>query len=111
MNLVWTWWGVQGTFALVAAWCCAIFALRTDPRRTLNQKLSLILILEGLLTGSLLGPIFFFDNPIIVTALATVGTAAMVALPFHSNTIPSWLLHWIHLSVANYYSSCDRQLV
>jgi len=82
MNLVWTWWGVPGTFAIVAAWFCAIVALRTDPRRTLNQKLSLILILEGLLTGSLLGPIFFFDNPNIVRVLATVGTAAMVALPF-----------------------------
>ncbi len=82
MNLVWTWWGVPGTFAFVAAWSCAIVALRTDPRRTLNQKLSLILILEGLLTGGLLGPIFFFDNPIIVRVLATIGTAAMVALPF-----------------------------
>ena len=82
MNLVWTWWGVPGTFAFVAAWCCAIVALRTDPRRTLNQKLSLILILEGILTGGLLGLPFFFDNPNIVTVLATVGTAAMVALPF-----------------------------
>ena len=28
------------------------------------------------------GLLFFFDNPTIVTTLATVGTAAMVALPF-----------------------------
>ncbi len=82
MNLVWTWWGVPGTFAIIAAWFCAIVALRTDPGRTLNQKLSLILFLEGLLTGCLLGPIFFIDNPITVRVLATIGTAAMAALPF-----------------------------
>ena len=82
MNLVWTWWGVPGTFAIVAAWSCAIVALRTDPRITLNQKLSLILILEGLFVGCLLGLLFFFDNPTIVTVLVTCGMAAMIALPF-----------------------------
>ncbi len=82
MNLVWTWWGVPGTFAFVAAWCCAIVSLRTNPRSTLNQKLSLILILEGLFAGGAIGLLFFFDNPIIVTALVTVGAAALVALPF-----------------------------
>ncbi len=82
MNLIWTWWGVPGTFAIVAAWCCAIIALRTNPGRTLNQMLSLILILEGLFVGCLLGLLFFFDNPTIVTALVTCGMAAMIALPF-----------------------------
>ncbi len=82
MNLVWTWWAVPGTFAFVAAWCCAIVALRTNPRRTLNQHLSLILILEGVYMAGIAGLLFFFDNPTIVTTLATVGTAAMVALPF-----------------------------
>ncbi len=82
MNLVWTWWGVPGTFALVAAWCCAIIALRTGPGITLNRMLSLILILEGLFVGCLLGLLFFFDNPTIVTALVTCGVAALAALPF-----------------------------
>ncbi len=82
MNFVWTWWGVPGTFAFVAAWCCAIVSLRTNPRRTLNQKLSLILILEGLFTAGAIGLLFFFDNPTIVTALVTCAVAAMVALPF-----------------------------
>jgi len=82
MNLVWTWWGVPGTFAFVAAWCCAIVALRTDPRRTLNRHLTLILFLEGVYMAGIAGLLFFFDNPTIVTALATVGTAAMVTLPF-----------------------------
>ena len=82
MNLVWTWWGVPGTFAFVAAWCCAIVALRTNPRRTLNQHLTLILFLEGVYMAGIAGLLFFFDNPTIVTALATVGTAAMVTLPF-----------------------------
>ena len=82
MILVWTWWGIPGTFALIAAWCCAIVVLRTDPRRTLNRRLSLILFLEGVLAGGAMGLLFFFDNPTMVTALATVGTVAMVALPF-----------------------------
>ena len=82
MNLVWTWWGVPGTFAFVAAWCCAIVALRTNPRRILNQHLTLILILEGVYVAGIAGLLFFFDDPTIVTTLATVGTAAMVAVPF-----------------------------
>jgi len=82
MNLVWTWWGVPGTLAFGVAWCCAFVVLRTNPRRTLNQHLSLILILEGLFVTGSSGSLFFFDNPTMVTALATVGTAAMVALPF-----------------------------
>jgi len=82
MNLVWTWWGVPGTFALVAAWSCAFVSLRTNPRRILNQRLSLILILEGLYIGGVSGTLFFFDNPTIVTTLCIVGTAMMFALPF-----------------------------
>ena len=93
MNLVWTWWGVPGTFAFVAAWCCAIVALRTDPRRTLNQHLTLILILEGLYMAGIAGMLFFFDNPAIVTALATIGTAAMVALPFQYLSFLAVSLH------------------
>jgi hypothetical protein len=93
MNLVWTWWGVPGTFAFVAAWCCAIVALRTDPRRTLNQKLSLILILEGLFAGGAMGLLFFFENPTIVTALVTCGVAAMVALPFQYLSFLAASLH------------------
>ena len=82
MTFVWTWWGIPGTFAFVAAWCCAVIALRTDPGRILNQRLALILFLEGILAGGQIGLLFYFDNPAIVTALATLGTAAMAALPF-----------------------------
>ncbi len=82
MTFVWTWWSIPGTFALVAAWCCAIVVLRTDPRRALNRILSLILVLEGILAGGVMGLLFLFDSPSAVTALATVGTAALVALPF-----------------------------
>jgi len=81
MNLFWTWWGIPSTFAFVAAWFCAIFALRTDPRRPLNRSLSLILILEGLFSF-MTGILFFFEDPSIVIALVTAGSAAMVALPF-----------------------------
>lgn len=81
MNLFWTWWGIPSTFAFVAAWFCAILALRTDPGRPLNRTLSLILILEGLFSF-MTGFLFFFEDPSIVIALVTVGSAAMVALPF-----------------------------
>ena len=93
MNLVWTWWGVPGTFAFVATWCCAVVALRTNPRRTLNQKLSLILFLEGLFAAGAIGLLFFFDDPAIITAMVAVGTAAMVALPFQYLSFLAVSLH------------------
>ena len=82
MNLVWTWWGIPGTFGFIVAWCCAIVVLRTAPKRTLNRRLSLILLLEGTFSAGLIGVLFFFENQAIVTALVTVGMAAMFALPF-----------------------------
>jgi hypothetical protein len=82
MNLVWTWWGIPGTFAFVAAWCCAIVVFRTAPKRELNRRLSLILLLEGAFSAGHIGLLFFFDNQAIVTALATMGMAARIALPF-----------------------------
>jgi hypothetical protein len=82
MNFVWTWWGVPGTFAFVAAWCCAIVAFRTAPKRELNRRLSLILLLEGAFSAGNIGLLFFFDNQDVVSALATMGLAARIALPF-----------------------------
>jgi len=82
MNFVWTWWGVPGTFAFVAAWCCAIVAFRTAPKRELNRRLSLILLLEGAFSAGNIGLLFFFDNQGVVNALATMGMAARFALPF-----------------------------
>lgn len=82
MTFFWTWWGVPGTVAMVAAWICAFVALRTDPRRSLNRSLSVVLILEGTITGGIMGLLFFFENPSIVFALATIGTAAFIALCF-----------------------------
>ena len=81
MNFFWTWWGIPSAFAFIAAWFCAIVSLRTDPGRPLNRTLSLILILEGLF-AFMTGFLFFFEDPSIVIALVTVGSAAMVALPF-----------------------------
>ena len=82
MNIVWTWWGVPGTFGLIAAWCCAIVALRTAPKRALNRRLSLILLLEGTFVAGHMGLLFFFDNQAIVSALMTIGMAARFALLF-----------------------------
>jgi hypothetical protein len=82
MNLVWTWWGIPGTFAFVVAWCCAIVALRTASKRQLNRRLSLILFLEGTFFAGHIGLLFFFNNQAIVTALATLGMAARIVLPF-----------------------------
>jgi hypothetical protein len=82
MNFVWTWWGLPGTFGFVAAWCCAIIVFRTAPKRQLNRRLGLILLLEGAFSGGLLGFIFFIENPAVVNAVVAVGTAALAALPF-----------------------------
>ena len=82
MNLVWNWWAVPGTLVFIAAWACAIIAIRTAPQRSLNRHLSVVLILEGLFGGCAIGFLFFFENPKIVQALATCGAAATVALPF-----------------------------
>jgi hypothetical protein len=82
MNLVWTWWGIPGTFAFAAAWCCAIVAFRTAPKRELNRRLSLILLLEGAFSAGHIGLLFFFDDQAVVTALSTMGMAARIALPF-----------------------------
>jgi hypothetical protein len=82
MNIVWTWWGVPGAFGVIAAWCCAIVALRTAPKRALNRRLSLILLLEGTFVAGHIGLLFFFDNQAIVTALMTVGMAGRFALLF-----------------------------
>ena len=82
MSLSWTWWGIPGTFAMIAAWSCAFVALKTDPRRSLNRRLSLILLLEGMISGGIMGLLFFFEDPIMVMAIATIGTAAFVAVLF-----------------------------
>ena len=82
MNLVWTWAGIPGTFAFVAAWFCAIVALRTAPGRPLNRMLALILVLEGLFAGGMMGLLFLVDDPTIVIALVTVGASAAAALPY-----------------------------
>ena len=82
MELVWNWWGVPGTFVFVAAWACAIIALRTAPRRILNRHLSVVLVLEGLFGGCAVGFLFFFENRELVRIIAICGAAAVVALPF-----------------------------
>lgn len=81
MNLTWTWWGLPGAFGFVAAWCCAVVALRTAPKKKLNRRLSLILLLEGSYVP-LIGVIFFIENPAIVYVMVQVGMAALLALPF-----------------------------
>ena len=82
MNLVWNWWAVPGTFVFFAALTCAVIAIRTAPRRTLNLHLGVLLILEGVQLGCTLGFLFFFENRELVQAFATCGTVATIALPF-----------------------------
>ena len=82
MNIVWSWWGVPGTFGLIAGWCCAIVAFRTAPKKALNRRLSLILLLEGTFVAGHIGLLFFFDNQAIVTALIIAGMAARFAVLF-----------------------------
>ena len=82
MALTWTWWGVPGALAFLAAWVAAGVALRTAPNRALNRRLALLLVLEGLWAGAAFGFVFFLRDPGLVPVLATLGAAAAVALPY-----------------------------
>lgn len=82
MDLTWTWWGVPGALAFVISWGAAIQVLRTVPARSVNRRLAVVLLLEGLYVGCNFGFLFFLGDPRLVSALAILGTAAMAALPF-----------------------------
>lgn len=80
--MTWTWWAVPGTLVFLVSWVAAAVALRTAPDRSLNRRLAVLLGLEGVFAAGAFGLLFLFERPAPVTALATAGTAAMVALPF-----------------------------
>lgn len=80
--LTWTWWGVPGVLAFLAAWAAAATALRIAPNRTLNRRLALLLLLEGIWAGAAFGFVFFLGEPSLVPVLSTLGAAAVVALPY-----------------------------
>lgn len=82
MELTWSWWGVPGGLAFVISWSAAVFVLRTVPARSVNRRLAVVLLLEGLYVGCNFGFLFFFGDPRLVSALAVLGTASMAALPF-----------------------------
>ena len=68
--------------AFLAAWAAAGVALRIAPHRALNRRLALLLLLEGLWAGAAFGLVFFLRDPDLVPVLATLGAAAVVALPY-----------------------------
>lgn len=80
--MTWNWWAVPGTLALLAAVAAAITALRTAPGRALNQRLAMVLLLDGLFVGLGSGFIFFLESRELVFALSVLTTAALAALPF-----------------------------
>ncbi len=82
MALTWTWWGVPGLLAFLAAWAAAGIALRIAPHRTLNRRLAMLLLLEGLWAGAAFGFVLFLREPELVPVIATLGAAAVVALPY-----------------------------
>jgi len=43
---------VPGALAFLSAWAAAGIALRIAPHRTLNRRLALLLLLEGLWAGA-----------------------------------------------------------
>lgn len=80
MGLTWTPWAVPGILALFVAWGAAFVLLRTAPHRSLNRRLSLVFLLEGLWLG---GSFFFLvEDPGLFRAIAAVAVGAMAALPF-----------------------------
>ncbi len=80
MNLDWSWWALASLVTLVVAWGAAIVVIRVRSDRSVNRRLALVLLLEGLFIGCSSGFVFLVDRPEAVFALGVVATATMVAL-------------------------------
>lgn len=78
----WSLWGVPGTLSMVVAWTAAVVIYRTGPDRSVNRRLAVLLLLEGLWLGGDLGVLFFLDSFAAVRIASLVGTAALAAFPF-----------------------------
>lgn len=75
------WWGVPGTLTWIAAWVAAVVVVRSAPARTLNRRLAVVFILEGLWQAGSTGIIFLVTNRHAAYSLAVLGTIAQATLP------------------------------
>ena len=80
--MIWNWWAVPGTLAFIAGVGAAFTALRTNPRRSLNQRLAAVLVFDSFLFGFGSGTIFFFESAPVVRAMAVLSGVAVNVLPF-----------------------------
>jgi len=80
VGLTWTPWALPGLLTAALAWAGAIVVLRTNPHRSLNRRLAVLLSLEGLWMAG--GLFYMIEDPVIAYRAGAVAVAAMAALPF-----------------------------
>ncbi|MBI4520823.1 MAG: hypothetical protein HY701_08280, partial [Gemmatimonadetes bacterium] len=80
MELNWSWWAVPSTVTLVVAWAAAAVVLRTRPDRSVNRRLFVVLLLEGLFIAASSGLIFLVGSRTAAYALGVLATATTLAL-------------------------------
>lgn len=81
MGLTWTLWRVPAFLAGLTAWAEAVIVARTAPERSLNQRLALLLFLEG--TATTLGAVaFMIQDPGTFRVVEAAALAFMATLPF-----------------------------
>lgn len=80
--MTWSLWGVPGAIAALVTWAAAAVIYRTDSRRSINRRLAVLLILEGLWIAGGMGFVFFLENAGAVRIASLAAAAAIAALPF-----------------------------
>ncbi|MFV1988459.1 MAG: hypothetical protein ACC682_14350 [Gemmatimonadota bacterium] len=78
--MTWTPWVLPGLVSSACAVGAAIVVLRAAPDRMLNRRLFAVLFVEGTWAAS--GVFFTIESPAAFMTVASVGVAAMAALPF-----------------------------
>ncbi|HEX2023009.1 MAG TPA: hypothetical protein VHH36_09850 [Candidatus Thermoplasmatota archaeon] len=72
--------GMLGTAAALVAFAMAWVVFRASPTRAVNQRLALVLVVEGLTIGTVNGVMLFFSDTFQAAPVIRVGLAAMLAL-------------------------------
>jgi hypothetical protein len=83
VNVAWhlSIWSVTGVCAWVVAWFVAVQVYRAAPQRSVNRRLAMMLVAEGLAEGTGLGLIYSMPTQEIAYAVMRVCYAAAILLP------------------------------
>lgn len=78
--MIWTPWALPGLVSSAFAISAAIILFRAAPDRSLNRRLAVVLLLEGLWSSA--GIFFLVESTAVFMVIAAIGVGAMAALPF-----------------------------